>query len=117
MAMPAATAPIGKPAGFTKPAGFAKPAGFGKPAAADDDDEPKKDHPVVLTLAILSVLVMGFVCFLQYQIDQTPGRLSEYVFGAPVAEDASYSEDEGTDDSSASEEPEDSEAEEESEEE
>lgn len=95
--MPVATAPIGKPAGFSKPAGFTKPTGFGKPAA-DEDDEPRKDHPVILVLAIVSVLLMAFFCFLQYQVDQTPGRVSEYLFGNPSAASADSSYDESADD-------------------
>lgn len=102
MAMPTATAPIGKPAGFTKPAGFAKPAGFGKPAADEDDDEPRKDHPVILTLAIVSVLLMALFCFKQYQVDQTPGRASDYLFGNPSAASSDSSYEESSDDSSSS---------------
>ena len=103
--MPAATAPVGKPAGFTKPAGFSKPAGFGKKAAEveEEDDEPKKDSPVIIVLAALTLIIMGLVCFKQYQTDQTPGRVSEYTFGSPtaggdeaVSDDSGYAEEESS---------------------
>lgn len=103
--MPTATAPVGKPAGFTKPAGFSKPAGFGKKAAEveEEDDEPKKDSPVIIVLAALTVIVMALVCFKQYQTDQTPGRVSEYTFGSPtaggdeaVSDDSGYAEEESS---------------------
>ncbi len=84
--MPTATAPIGKPAGFAKPAGFTKPAGFSRPKdTAEEDEEPQKTHPVLLGLGIVTILLMAFLCWMQYSIDQTPGRVTEGLFGKPVA--------------------------------
>lgn len=102
--MPTATAPIGKPAGFAKPAGFTKPAGFSRPKDAEEDEEPQKLHPVLLGLGIVAILLMAFLCWMQYSIDQTPGRVTEGLFGKPTADAsadagadyaASDSEDEG----------------------
>lgn len=110
--MPAATAPISPtPSGFTKPAGFSHT----KDMAADDDDEPKKDHPVILGIAVVALLLMAYVCYMQYNIDQMPGRQSDdmRVFGAPgagssedsapsAADEESDSEDSGDSEDSAS---------------
>lgn len=98
--MPSATVPVAKPAGFTKPAGFSKPAGFGKTAPVEEDDEPKKDSPVLVVLAALSLIVVGLMCWVQYQTDQLPGRVTDAdrLFGSPAAaedvgDDSGYSED------------------------
>ena len=81
--MPTATAPIGKPAGFAKPAGFTKPAGFSRPKDTEEEEEPQKLHPVLLGLGIVAILLMAFLCWMQYSIDQTPGRVTEGLFGKP----------------------------------
>lgn len=82
--MPAATAPISpKPAGFTKPAGFSRP----QTAKAEEDDEPKKDHPAILAISVIALLILAYVCYMQYETDQLPNRQSDdmRVFGAPGA--------------------------------
>lgn len=80
--MPAATAPISpKPAGFTKPAGFSRP----QTAKVEEDDEPKKDHPAILAISVIALLILAYVCYVQYETDQLPNRQSDdmRVFGAP----------------------------------
>lgn len=80
--------------GFTKPSGF----GHSQNQKEEDDDEPKKDHPVIIGIAVLSLLLMAFVCYVQYSIDQMPNRQSDdmRVFGAPGSGDSDSSEDFGS---------------------
>ncbi len=113
--MPAATAPIGKPAGFAKPAGFTKPAGFSRPKDVEEDEEPQKMHPVLLGLGIVAILLMAFLCWMQYSIDQTPGRVTEGLFGKPTADASADAGADYASDDSAAEEEESEEAEEEEE--
>ena len=55
-----------------------------------------------LLVPLMAIIIMGLVCFKQYQTDQTPGRVSEYTFGDPAAaggdeatsEDSGYTEEE-----------------------
>lgn len=92
VAMPTATTPTSpKASGFTKPSGF----GQSQNLKEDDDEEPKKDHPLVLGIAVLTLLLMAYVCYMQYGTDQMPGRQSDdmRVFGAPGAGDSGGSED------------------------
>lgn len=87
---PAAAPVSSKPSGFTKPSGF----GHSQNRKEEDDDEPKKDHPVVIGIAVLSLLLMAFVCYTQYNIDQMPNRQSDdmRVFGAPGSGDTDSTE-------------------------
>ncbi len=95
--MPKATVPVAKPAGFSKP------AGFGRPAGDDDIEDIRKDHPVVLTLLSLAVLLAGYFIYIQYEIDQTPERVTyqEAFFGDPNKESAGASSDASADDAYA----------------
>lgn len=97
--MPTATVAVSPTAAPVSPkiSGFSKPSGFGhsKNQKEDDDDEPKKDHPLILGIAVLSLLLMAFVCYVQYGIDQMPNRQSDdmRVFGAPGSGDSDSAED------------------------
>ncbi len=94
-AMPKATVPV------SKPSGFSKPAGFGKPAAADDTEDLRKDHPVVLTILSIALLLCGYFVYIQFEIDQVKERTSYQTafFGNPIEEGtASTSSDDAYDD-------------------
>jgi len=105
--MPSATVPVGKPGGFTKPAGFTKPSGFGKKAAEPvEEEEPQKDSPVLTVLASLALIIVGLMCWVQYQTDQVPGRVTDAdrVFGTPAAPGEDATDDSGYSDEASSEE-------------
>jgi hypothetical protein len=92
--------------------GAAKPSSAKKkPAEIIEEDEPKATHPTVLVLAVIALLTVLFLCYQQYTIDSTFGRVTEPTFGWP--EDASAA---AADDSSAAEEEEPAAEEEEEEE-
>lgn len=54
-----------------------------KPAEIIEDDEPKATHPTVLVVAIIALLAVLFLCYQQYSVDTTFGRVSEPTFGWP----------------------------------
>lgn len=93
--MPAATAPLGKPAaskptGFTKPAGLSRQTASAKDTAAEEEEAPGL-QPVHLGISVVALLLAGLFAFTAYTADQTPNRVSEYLFGDPGASDASSS--------------------------
>lgn len=104
--MPTATAPLGKP-GAAKTASI-KPAGLSrqnaaKNEAAEEEEEEQGLQPVHLGVAVVALLLAGFFLFTTYKTDQTPNRVSEYLFGKPNAEDTSgYSSSDDDDSSSTS---------------
>jgi hypothetical protein len=82
--MPTATAPVGRPTGFTKPTGFSKPNGFAKPVK--EEKEPTKPGPITLVCCILGLLAMLLVCWKQYEVDQISIRTAkedDFFFGLP----------------------------------
>ena len=117
--MPTATAPVGRPSGFTKPAGFTKPNGFAKPVK--EEKEPTKPGPVTLVCCILGLLAMLLVCWKQYEVDQIATRTAkadDFFFGLPEGsakgdDDAASSAENFDEESSSDDEEESSESEEE----
>ena len=87
--MPTATAPMPKAAKPAKPgvkSGAAKPGAAKtkkKPAEIIEEDEPKATHPTVLVVTIIALLAVLFLCYQQYSVDTTFGRVSEPTFGWP----------------------------------
>ena len=82
--MPTATAPMPKAAKPAKPgvkSGAAKTKK--KPAEIIEEDEPKATHPTVLVVTIIALLAVLFLCYQQYSVDTTFGRVSEPTFGWP----------------------------------
>ena len=59
--------------------------------------------PWLIVLAALALIIVGLMCWVQYQTDQLPGRATDAdrVFGTPAApaEDSGYSEDSASEDS------------------
>lgn len=77
--MPKAARP-GVKSGAAKP-GAAKAKK--KPAEIIEEDEPKATHPTVLVVTIIALLAVLFLCYQQYSVDTTFGRVSEPTFGWP----------------------------------
>lgn len=108
--MPTATAPLGKPAA-AKPTGFTKPAGLSRqtPAAVKKDiveeEETPGLQPVHIGISAVALILAALFMWTVYDGDQTPNRTSEYLFGAPGAEeqDATVSTDDSSDDEEDSE--------------
>lgn len=67
-------------------AGAAKPGTKSKKQAAEiiEEDEPKPTHPTVLVVTVLALLAALFLCYQQYSVDTTYGRVSEPTFGWPA---------------------------------
>lgn len=90
--MPAATAPLGKPAAASKPtAGFTKPAGLSRQTGSAKHDEEEEEgekplQPVHIGLSVVALLLSLLFAWTVYQGDQVPNRKSDYLFGKPVAE-------------------------------
>ena len=110
--MPTATAPVPKAAKPAKPgvkagakAGASKAKK--KPAEIIEEDEPQATHPTVLVVTIIALLAVLFLCYQQYSVDTTFGRVTEPTFGWPSdgsdGGDAA-SEDEGGEEEEASDE-------------
>ena len=111
--MPAATAPLGKPAPAAKPSGgISMPTGLSRqtaPAKADSAEEEVEQgpQPVHIAISAIALLLSLLFAWTVYQGDQVPNRVSDYLFGQPNAADdsaTSYSapaadeEDNGSDD-------------------
>ena len=105
---PAATKPgaATKPTATTKPTGtagkkgFTKPAGFSKQAPPVDDAEEQKPNLVVLVVSIIGLLLALGFCWIEYETDQTPDRItnSERIFGDPAATGGGEAADSGESD-------------------
>lgn len=99
--MPAATAPIGKPAApggakkvtSPKPAGFTKPAGLSRQTAQEEEEEEAKPaSPAFIGINIAALLAAALLFFTVYSTDQTPKRSSGYLFGEPATADVESAE-------------------------
>ncbi len=82
--MPKAAKPAKPGVKASKP-GAAKPGASAKkkPAEIIEEDEPQATHPTVLVVTIIALLAVLFLCYQQYSIDTTFGRVSEPTFGWP----------------------------------
>lgn len=105
--MPAATAPLGKPSakptsGFTKPAGLSRQTSSStkENTEVEEEEETSGLQPVHLGVSIVALLLTALFLFTTYKADQTPNRVSDYLFGKPVAaDDAGYAPSASDDDS------------------
>lgn len=99
-----------KPAKPGVKSGAAKPGAAKtkkKPAEIIEEDEPKATHPTVLVVTIIALLAVLFLCYQQYSVDTTFGRVSEPTFGWPSdgsSDSGDYAaEEEATEEASADE--------------
>ena len=95
--MPTATAPLGKPSAPTKPAagltkpGLSRQTSAPKDAAADEEEEAAGLQPIHLGISVVALLLAALFLFTAYSADQTPNRVSDYLFGRPDVTDDSGS--------------------------
>lgn len=86
--MPAATSPLGKKPAGAKPTGFTKPAGLSRqtaPAKTEEDEAEKGPQPVHIGISAVALILAGLFAWMVYKGDQTPNRVSDYIFGQPQA--------------------------------
>lgn len=125
--MPAATAPLGKPTASKPTTGFTKPAGLSRQTASgtstketttvDEEEENTGLQPIHLGVSIVAALLAALFLFTTYTGDQTPNRVSDYLFGKPSAGDVSADYTSASDDEDSSSSASDSEDEEDEEDE
>ena len=76
-----------------------------------EEEETKPTHPTVLVVTIIALLAVLFLCYQQYTIDTTYGRVTEPTFGWPAdasadsgeaaADEEEAAEEEATEESSS----------------
>ena len=83
--------------------GAAKPTAKKKAAEIIEEDEPKATHPTVLAVTIIALLAVLYLCFQQYTIDTTFGRITEPTFGWPEDGSAAASDEEAAEEEASDE--------------